>query len=253
MVQPAILIENYYKWLKHKTSLKQVNGWEEITTPYFDRHNDYIQIYLKKKGDDFIITDDGYTITDLIQSGCAIDSPRRNALLKSTINGFGVRLSNESIEVTTTQDNFPVKTHNLIQAILAVNDLFYVAKSNVESFFFEDVALWLDECDIRYTQKVKFAGKSGYDHLFDFVIPKSKTQPDRILRILNNPSKDNAQAIAFAWIDTMELRPPKSAAFSILNDREKQITSGVYDALRNYEISPIQWSKREEFREKLAA
>ena len=161
MVQPAILIENYYKWLKHKTSLKQVNGWEEITTPYFDRHNDYIQIYLKKKGDDFIITDDGYTITDLIQSGCAIDSPRRNALLKSTINGFGVRLSNESIEVTTTQDNFPVKTHNLIQAILAVNDLFYVAKSNVESFFFEDVALWLDECDIRYTQKVKFAGKSG--------------------------------------------------------------------------------------------
>ena len=89
--------------------------------------------------------------------------------------------------------------------------------------------------------------------MFDFVIPKSKTQPDRILRILNNPSKDNAQAIAFAWIDTMELRPPKSAAFSILNDREKQITSGVYDALRNYEISPIQWSKREEFREKLAA
>jgi len=29
-----------------------------------------------------------------------------------------------------------------------------------------------DENEIRYTPSVKFTGKSGYDNLFDFVIPE---------------------------------------------------------------------------------
>ena len=70
-----------------------------------------------------------------------------------------------------------MRKHNLIQAILAVNDLFYLARSSVESFFFEDVANWMDETDIRYTQRVKFSGRTGYDHLFDFVVPKSRREP----------------------------------------------------------------------------
>ncbi len=35
------------------------------------------------------------------------------------------------------------------------------------------VVTWLDVHDVRYTPKVKFTGKTGFDHLFDFVIPKS--------------------------------------------------------------------------------
>ncbi|WP_418888699.1 DUF1829 domain-containing protein, partial [Methanothrix soehngenii] len=37
---------------------------------------------------------------------------------------------------------------------------------------------------------MKFTGKSGYDHLFDFVIPKSKKRPERILQAINRPSRD---------------------------------------------------------------
>ena len=43
------LIRSYYDWLKAKTSWREVNGWVEITTPYLDRHNDYIQIYLRQQ------------------------------------------------------------------------------------------------------------------------------------------------------------------------------------------------------------
>src|SRR5215472_10093916 len=56
--------------------------------------------------------------------------------------------------------NFPVCKHNLIQAMLALNDLFYLAKPVVESLFFEDVVAWLDGNDVRYTPKVKFTGTS---------------------------------------------------------------------------------------------
>ena len=249
----ANLINQYYDWLKSKTAWRDINGWIEITTPYLDRHNDYIQIYLRQIGSDYILTDDGYTISDLIQSGCPLDSPRRKALLQSTLNGFGIHLNGEAIEVKATQETFALKKHNLLQAILAVSDLFYVARPNVESFFFEDVALWMENNDIRYTQKVKFAGRTGYDHMFDFVVPKSRQQPERILRVINNPNKDYAQAAILAWVDTKEVRPADSTAFAILNDKERGVSEGVLEALTSYDITPIPWSKCDEFKEKLAA
>lgn len=248
------LINRYYDWLKAKTIWRDVNGWAEITTPYLDRHNDYIQIYLRQVGNEYALTDDGYTIADLIQSGCALDTPRRKALLQATLNGFGVQLAeNSALEVKATQETFALRKHSLLQAILAVNDLFYIARSNVESFFFEDVALWLDNSDIRYTPKVSFVGHSRYTHQFDFAIPKSRSQPERILRVINNPNKDNAQNTAFSWVDTKESRPPGSVAYAILNDREHSISDAVVEALTSYEIAPLPWSRRDEYRDRLAA
>lgn len=250
----ADLVSRYYDWLKAKTVWRDINGWAEITTPYLDRHNDYIQIYLRQVGDDYVLTDDSYTITDLIQSGCSLDTPRRKALLHSTLNGFGVQLGeNSALEVKATQESFALRKHSLLQAILAVNDLFYVARANVESFFFEDVALWLDSSDIRYTPKVSFVGHSRYTHQFDFAIPKSRSQPERILRVINNPNKDNAQNTAFAWVDTKESRPPGSIAYAVLNDRDHSIGDAVTEALSSYDIHSLPWSKREEFRDRLVA
>jgi hypothetical protein len=247
------LIGGYYDWLKAKTSLRELNGWLEITTPYLDRHNDYIQIYLRKEGEEWLLTDDGYTLADLAQSGCDIDTPRRKALLASTLNGFGVQMNGEALVVRAFPENFSLRKHSLLQAILAVNDLFFVARANVESFFFEDVALWLDEADVRYSPNVTFVGRSRYSHQFDFVVPKSRQAPERILRVINNPNKDNAQSVAFAWVDTKDVRPADSLAYAVLNDREHKIGDAVKDALRNYDITPIPWSAREGFKELLAA
>jgi hypothetical protein len=247
------LVDQYFSWLKSKTAWREINGWTEITTPYLDRHNDYIQIYLRQNGDEWELTDDGETLTDLIQSGCELDTPRRKALLQTTLNEFGMHLANGAITVKTKQDSFALRQHNLIQAILAVNDLFYLARASVESFFFEDVALWMDDSDIRYTQRVKFSGRTGYDHLFDFVVPKSKKEPERILRVVNNPAKDQANAAILSWVDTKEARPSNSVAYAVLNDKERIIPDGVVEALKNYDITPLPWSQRDEFRERLAA
>ncbi len=79
------LLDAYHAWLKDKTVLRQIDQWVEITTPYLDRHNDYIQIYAKKANGGFILTDDGYTIDDLEQSGCKLESQKRQDLLKMTL------------------------------------------------------------------------------------------------------------------------------------------------------------------------
>ena len=247
------LLDDYVVWLRDKTSLRQVSDWVEITTPYLDRHNDYVQFYARKSNGAYVLTDDGYTLEDLEQSGCKLNSPKRQELLKMTLNGFGIQLRGDALEVHATSDNFALRKHNLVQAMLAVNDMFYLAVPMVASLFYEDVVAWLDLHDIRYTPKVKFSGKTGYDHLFDFVIPKSRKQPERIIQTINRPSRETAQSVAFAWIDTKEVRSQDAKAFALLNDAEISLSSAVTDALQNYDVYPIPWSKREEIWEELAA
>jgi hypothetical protein len=140
-----------------------------------------------------------------------------------------------------------------MQAMLAVNDLFYLAKPVVESLFYEDVVAWLDANDVRYTPKVKFTGTSGYDHLFDFVIPKSRRYPERIVQAINRPTRDSAESFIYAWSDTRQVRPPESKAYAVLNDAEQPVSGGVLDAFRNYQIQPVPWSRNTEVLGELTA
>ena len=247
------LLDDYVAWLKDKTQLRQVDQWVEVTTPYLDRHNDYIQIYARKANGVYVLTDDGYTLDDLEQSGCKLQSPKRQGLLKMTLNGFGVQLRDNALEVHASPDNYPLRKHNLVQAMLAVNDMFYLAVPMVANLFYEDVVAWLDVHDIRYTPKVKFTGKTGYDHLFDFVIPKSRQQPERIIQTINRPNRDTAQAVVLSWIDTKEVRSADSRAYALLNDSEQTVSPNVLDALRSYDVRPVPWNQRESVREELAA
>ena len=247
------LLNQYVTWLRDKTTLRQINDWIEITTPYLDRHNDYLQIYATRKNGAFLLSDDGYVIDDLQQSGCKLDTSKRQALLKMTLNGFGAQLNEGRLEVKASRDNFPLKKHNLIQAMLSVNDLFHLAVPIVTSLFFEDVVEWLDLQEIRYTPKVKFTGKSGYDHVFDFVIPKSRKYPERIVHTINRPNRDTAESLAWAWVETKEVRFPGTMAYAFLNDTEQNIANNVLDALQNYDVKPVLWTRREDVRIELAA
>lgn len=248
------LLDDYMAWLRDKTTLRQApDNWVEITTPYLDRHNDYLQIYVRKHNGGFVLTDDGYVIEDLKHSGCKLDSPKRQDLFRMTLAGFGVQNNDDRLELTATPENFPLRKHNLVQAMLAVNDLFFLAVPMVASLFYEDMVAWMDAADIRYTPSVKFTGKSGYDHHFDFVIPKSRKRPERIIQAITRPSRDTAEAVAFKWIDTKDVRSPDSEAYAFLNDQEQKVSQAVIDALYSYDVNPVRWSEREEVREALAA
>ncbi|WP_420239139.1 DUF1829 domain-containing protein [Telmatobacter bradus] len=247
------MMDGYVTWLRDKTSLREVGEWVEITTPLLDRNNDLLQIYVKRDGSNYILTDDGYTLDDLEQSGCKLDSQKRQDLLRVTLNGFGVRQHERALEVHATVDSFPLKKHSLLQAMLGVNDLFYLAKPHTSSLFYEDVVAWMEKSDIRFVENAKFTGKTGYDHLFDFVIPKSRTKPERIVRPINHPDKNSVRDFVFAWVDTRETRHPDSQAYAILNDAEQLIKTDVTEALASYSIKAVRWTERETIRMELAS
>ena len=105
----------------------------------------------------------------------------------------------------------------------------------------------------RYTPKVKFSGESGYDHLFEFVIPKSVAQPERMVQTITSPNRQTATSVAFAYLDTRDARPDNSRTYAILNDSQGDVPGPVVEALESYGVRPVSWSEREQVREELAA
>ena len=240
------LLDDYAKWLRDETTVRELNDWVEINTPYLDRHNDSLQIYVGRQNGGYALTDDGYVLDDLEQSGVAIDGGSRQAILDMTLNGFGVQRIGNELRVSASERDFASRKHNLIQAMLAVNDLFYLASPRVARLFLEDVTGWLDSADVRYTPNVKFTGTSGYDHVYNFVIPRSSQQLERMMRAITAPNRNNAQSMAFSWIDTKDTRPAESRAYAILNDSNAAVSPGALEAMRNYDVRPILWSQKEE-------
>jgi hypothetical protein len=248
------LIDQYWSWLRDKTALREVNEtWVEVTAPYLDRHNDYIQFYIRRDNGGFILTDDAHTIQDLRNSGCDLKSGRRQEMLQTTLRGYGINLEGDALSVTATPETFAQRKHDLVQAILAINDMFYMASPVVNSLFIEDVGNWLRNADVRALPKVRVTGKSGYDYTFDFAIPASRTAPERIVEAINHPTRDLIKRVAFAWIDTREARSPGSRAYALINDREGPPPQDALSALRSYDVQPVLWSRRDDVRDELVA
>ena len=120
------LLEQYRIWLDDHTFLREINDWVEITTPYLDRHNDYIQIYVRKTNGKYLLTDDGFTIRDLELSGVTVGTESRMNLLTLTARGFGIDYEDGQLKVVTLPEEFSIKKHNLVQAIISINDLFFL-------------------------------------------------------------------------------------------------------------------------------
>ncbi|MDI6896815.1 DUF1829 domain-containing protein [Methanocella conradii] len=239
------LINDYVDWLRREIGSRTVNDYVEITTPFLDRHNDRLQIYVVGEGDNLILTDDGYIISDLKSSGLELTTPKRRQAVDSILNGFGARLDDDKIIIEANRANFAKKKHDMIQAMLAVNDLYVMSQPMVESIFVEDVEAYLKEHEIRFTPKIKFVGKSGFDQTFDFVIPASRTRPERIIKAINSPDKKTITPIIFAWVDIKDVRPADSTAYVFLNDRDQEVSEDVMSAFENYGMRPVRWNERE--------
>ena len=242
------IIEEYANWIKNNSFVRNVRNGEycAITTPFVDRHNDHIDIYITRaKNGNYILTDDGDTISDLVMSGSFPNTPKRKRILDTTLNGFGVATDGESIFVETAgTGDLPKKKHALIQAILAVNDMYMMSQENTYSFFKEDVSAFFNSKQIAFVQDIGIVGKTGYTHNIDFVIPKKSDRPERLIKTINKATKSQILQVVFAFSDISLVRPVKSEQIVMYNDDYGTIPSDAQKALNQYHVKCIPWSKR---------
>jgi len=246
-------IDDYVTWLRQKIQVDKLGGEFRIGTPFLNHLNDAIDLYILPKGSDFNkngsywLTDLGETITELEQSGSDFSSHKRSHILTQILAGFGVELSpNMEIRVEFNHKNFPQKKHNILQAILAVDDMFMLANERVKSLFLDDVLGFLKSNNISYVPNVKLSGKSQIDHRVDAIIPGSSKHNERLIKVTNNLSSGMLKSVLFTFDDIRKVREPFSA-YIIFNDKINRPSVKNLKGLENYEVTPIAWSQiREE-------
>lgn len=79
------------------------------------------------------------------------------------------------------------------------------------------------------------------------------TTPERVLRTIYYPVKNNVSAMIFSWDDARKVRAENSIAIAMLNGQDKEISPDTIHALKAYDIEPLLRSKRDKYVEKLAA
>jgi len=246
-------IDDYLNWLKTNiTAEKLENGIIEITTPFLDRNNDCTQIYVEEKDDNKILLSDyGYIINELIMLGIDLSSPKRKEIIRTILNRFGVKLVDDAITIECKISEYPKAKHNLLQAMLAIDDLFYVSRPNVISMFRDEVERFFKINEIYYMSNISFIGIAGYTHNYEFALQRNRNNPERLVKVVNKLTKSQTESILFAWNDTKPVRDEDSVLYTFIND-ENSLSEKHLNALKSYDVVPIIWSKRNDYLDKLA-
>lgn len=242
------IIDGYANWWRDQVKVAQSGNAVRLVCPMLDRHNDHMSLYIIEDDDhpdELFLTDLGSTLEDLSFSGCdVLQNKTRSRKLEQTITGFGVQRNGEELLARATKDNLFPKMNMLMQAMASVDDLFFTTRDNVRSLFFEDIADWLYKNNVRYTTNVKFAGLSGFESKFDFVIPQTPGKaPERLIKAVGNPTENSIRNALFGWTDISKFRE-NSTSFILLNasaDNAKPINNSLTQACTAYDVTPLIW------------
>lgn len=237
-------IDDYANWLKNEITFTKMGEYFEITTPFLDVYNDYLQLYVRQEGDTIYFSDDCYTMNLLAASGFVL-TPNRKKQLKNILAQYGIELNRSELILKANAHEFPQKKHLFVQAMLRVSDLYMTSRVKVSSIFLDDIQEYFQQNDIFCTEDVQFIGKSGFYHNYDFVLQRTKNKPERLCMAINNPTKSTIGNVLFSWSDTKTTRKKDSQLIVLLNDNNA-ISPNVTEALTNYDVNSILWSKRNE-------
>lgn len=242
------MINDYAEWLKNEIKVARTGEYYELTTPYLDRFNDYLQIYVKQEDDGSIkLTDYGYIIENLMTSGIPMrEGSKRRLMMEQIIKTFSLSLDGDKIVTTADARNFPQKKHMMVQAMLAIDDMFEVSGENVKNFFIEDIETFFNAHEIYYSKDFSLIGKTGSLYKYEFHFQKTKTQPERFCKAINKVNESKRNLTIFNWIDTKEKRGDEGKLFVLMND-ENEVSESDIDAFKTYDILPIKFSQRDKY------
>lgn len=235
-------IDEYLDFLKENLAIKKLKDIHEITLPFFDRNNDALTIYVDQiSEDEYRVSDDSYIINNLYDNGINLSKKRLDSISSICLK-LGVEVKANELFVYSKSKNLVSKVHTLAQAMLRVDDMYLTSQNRVSSYFIEDLINFFDQNEIYYSRDISFIGKTGMTHSFDFLFQRSKENPERICRAINNGSKNNMINVLFAWQDIETIRNNKSKLIIIVNDNNK-IEDGVIEGFNNYDIKSYRWSE----------
>lgn len=242
-------VERYYDWLKQNTFVQEDKdtGWGVISMPFSGLFNDNIAIYVKRDGNNILLSDDGDTIASLQNVGVTFSSTHRKAILDRISRNFGIKvLKNGEITKSVPHEQFPQGKHDILQAIMEITDLRNISSRSVSSLFKEDVRAYFQVNKINVNPQIMLPGKSGINFTFDYLL--SNFDSECLVQTFNVLDKTRLAQFLFGMDEVKENRQKTTekslSAITIINDVDNKLKEEFSTALtsRNYDV--LLWSER---------
>jgi len=248
MEQIKDLIKSYYKWLEEKTDIQEIEGENTILigTPFENFMGDYIDIYVRTKGNSIEIFDNGETLESLEFIGIDIKkSKKRRETIEYILATYGLKIKDSNIYIETDIKNFPRAKHRILQGILQINDMYLLTKQKVASVFKEDVREFLeDELNLPIVEDIEIVGKSGLPHHIDFIYSYKKREV--LIKASNSLNQMLLKSYLYTWRDIKDIREKKKIVKNliIINDENKEVKEEFLEAIKKENSHYLLWSER---------
>lgn len=245
--------DSYIKWIKENTKLSKTRSdIVELSSPFLDAIDENIKIYIKPDSDEFKISDDGFTIWSLESSGISFrKGSSREKVLKSIVDRSGINISDDKeLYIYVEKNNLGMAMHILIQSIISISDMLMYSKNTIQNLFFDEVNNYFNKHSDLYNPfpAIEITGKSKLSYRFDFLM-NVKDQNKKLVNLINHIDQPQLERALISWEDTSKQREEqydeKIGMVTLVNDKEKRLSSKYKAAFDRYGIVAIEFSDKE--------
>lgn len=252
--------DSYLKWLDMNTKFTNVqDGIIEISSPFIDPMNENIKLYVERKGNEYLISDDGFTIWSLESTGVHFrKGSTKYKILKSITSQHGIFISeNNELFKVVDKNNLGNGIHYFLQSLLNISDMLMYNQHTIENLFFDEVNNYFNQNKDLYNPfpSIEIIGKSKLSYHFDFLM-NVKDNNKKLVTLINYLTKSQVERTLISWTDTRvqrkKLYKEDIEMVTIINDKERQLTSEFKGALTEYGIEPIEFSNKSQIEKSLS-
>lgn len=246
-------LDGYLKFLKDKSFETKINdAVSKLSLPFLDTLNDYTEIYIIKENNEYVITDNGETLSNLEFNGVEINSTSRKKIFNNIVNSYNVINKDGSLYIKANENNLYLKKHLLLQCIVKINDMYMLNRINIQNIFIDDVKSFFENNKIGFIPGHRISGKSGLDAYYDMAIPKTEKNPMTLVKVINKLDKDKVKSTIFDWNDTKDITLDELKIIVVFNDETDRSQNDKVEAFEKYGIKAIPWTKKDELLKEVA-
>lgn len=234
-----------------------INGFVRIRTPYLYPDGDVIDLYLQEKAGQITLTDLGDTLRWLrMQTVTRQKTDKQEALIRDICLTLGIEQYRGMLLLRVKQnESLASALTRLAQAVIRVSDLWFTFRTRAFESIQEEVAEFLLELKIPFTQNEKVRGRSGRTRTIDF--HTRHPRQSAFIELVSTGSRAAANArvdntfVTWADINYLKVSSDDIKFISLLDDT---LDIWTLENIRFLEqISDIAyWSRPEQFAELIA-
>lgn len=236
----------YAAWFSKQLYSQKIGEWCSIVIPFFDESRDNFSYLVRRRPDSSIeINDDGSIVSRLLEYvPNVMELYTKKDILHSIISKYHINFSEEhELSLITTEELFPFRFHDLIQASLEISTIRNMTSHNVKQLFKDEVSRFFKNSSIKYSENLKYTGNSGLQHKFDFSIKIDNRI--EIIKTIPFIDKKILGYTIFSWNDAKSNMSKQTNFIVLIDDLKKKIPAEYNDALKYNNIIPFQWSEKQ--------